>query len=379
MRRKWFPWSKIGGFGPWVVSLSRVVGLSSRDIWRIGRGSRRTFLFLASCWQLVPLAVRKRSPLQIIEMMSVRFYQGRFPREGFSGLSGVFARSDFFMSSWGETVCLENKKLHQSFVGVLPHPDESFLRQEVLLALDGVTAVSGGSDATFPGQWDRRHADRAPAQVKALIESIAQSGCTRWYAENLTSRDKIFSPIPGGVSPSPWRGSVSFVRTRPKRVFSETLALCAHREGAGRRAGPQFDERRKVSNLARKEWADFVQIPGRSVSLQEFRVLLRRNSFTLCVEGGGIDPSPKAFEALRQGSIPVIKESPTADAYRHFPVLVVEEWEEDRLSRDFLESESKAIRAAWPDWCEVVERMKLSYWLDFISRAEDTRVHRRSP
>ena len=379
MFRKWYPWSKIGGFGPWVVSLSRMVGLSSRDIWRLGRGSRRAFLVLASWWQLVPLVVRKRFPIQIIEMMSVRFYQGRFPREGFSGLSGVFARSDIFVSSEGVFARLEKDKSQHTFVGVLPHPDESFLGPDVLSALEGITAVSGGSDATFPEQWDRRHAQRSPAQVKALIESISQSGCTRWYAENLTSRDEMFSPIPGGVLPSPWRGSVSFVRTNPKMVDSDTLALCAHREGGGQRGGPQFDERRRVNGLALGEWADFVEIPSQSVSLPEFRRLLRRNSFTLCVEGGGIDSSPKAFEALRQGSIPVIKESPVADAYRHFPVLVVEEWEKESLSRDFLVSQRQAIRAAWPDWFEVVEKMKLSYWLDLISRAEDTRIPRVIP
>jgi hypothetical protein len=101
---------------------------------------------------------------------------------------------------------------------------------------------------------------------------------------------------------------------------------------------------------------------------------LREHPFTLCVEGGGIDPSPKAFEALRQGSIPIIKNSPLADAYRRFPVLVVEDWLEESLSYDFLLTENDRIRGLWPDWFLVTERMKLSYWVELISRCEDTRM-----
>ena len=33
------------------------------------------------------------------------------------------------------------------------------------------------------------------------------------------------------------------------------------------------------------------------------------SAFVLCVSGGGIDPAPKAFEALAAGSIPIIQHS----------------------------------------------------------------------
>ena len=116
-----------------------------------------------------------------------------------------------------------------------------------------------------------------------------------------------------------------------------------------------------------------------SLPLPEYRHLLRKHLFTLCVEGGGIDPSPKAFEALRQGSIPVIKESPTADAYRHFPTVVVQTWDESEISEEFLRAEHEKIRAEWPDWFDVVERMKLSYWVRLMAEARDTREFARPP
>ncbi|MDC0991836.1 hypothetical protein OAR17_02525 [Pontimonas sp.] len=108
--------------------------------------------------------------------------------------------------------------------------------------------------------------------------------------------------------------------------------------------------------------------------MEHFRGLLRKHAFTLCVEGGGIDPSPKAFEALRQGSIPVIKESPTADAYRHFPVLVVSSWDAESLDRSKLVCEEQRIRTEWAEWFDVLERMTFKYWVNLIQSQTDTRL-----
>ena len=50
---------------------------------------------------------------------------------------------------------------------------------------------------------------------------------------------------------------------------------------------------------------------------------LSRYNFTICVHGGGIDPSPRAWEAIMRGSIPIIRESPVAEAYRMLPVVII--------------------------------------------------------
>ena len=39
-------------------------------------------------------------------------------------------------------------------------------------------------------------------------------------------------------------------------------------------------------------------------------------SFTACAHGGGVDPAPKAFEALAAGSIPIIASSALDAAYQ---------------------------------------------------------------
>jgi hypothetical protein len=52
-------------------------------------------------------------------------------------------------------------------------------------------------------------------------------------------------------------------------------------------------------------------------------------SFTACAHGGGIDPSPKAWEAVMMGTIPIIQHSTLDDAYAQLPVVFIDDW--DRL------------------------------------------------
>jgi hypothetical protein len=41
-----------------------------------------------------------------------------------------------------------------------------------------------------------------------------------------------------------------------------------------------------------------------------------------------MDPSPKAWESIMAGSIPIIQHSTLDDAYRHLPVAFVDSWEQ---------------------------------------------------
>ena len=45
------------------------------------------------------------------------------------------------------------------------------------------------------------------------------------------------------------------------------------------------------------------------VDFNQFLSFLMNTSFTACAHGGGVDPAPKAFEALAAGSIPIIASS----------------------------------------------------------------------
>ncbi len=360
-----------GGLGAAFIRTIRRLGFDDQGIWSLGRATRWLFLVSAAFWERVPHSIRRVSPLQLIRFHSVRLHHWRLAERGYPGLSGVMREGKLFVVELDHPVEFARASTQSSFVAFMTKPQG----RKMSWRAGARTVVSGGHDSTFPAQWDIRYAQPDDSEVDDLIQGIKSSGVVRWYAENLTSYDPIFSPIPGGILPSPWRDSVRLVRSRPRKVAIERLVFCAHRDKGGQRANPQFDVRRKVTALAEGPWREFTTIPDDYLSIAEFRRQLLAHPFTLCVEGGGIDPSPKAFEALLQGSIPIIRESPLADAYRHFPVLVVPEWDSEALSPEMLANELVKVRERWPDWYEVVGRMSLSYWLRIIEAGRDTRTN----
>jgi hypothetical protein len=360
--------SSSGGFGPWVVSNLRRRGISSEDVWTVGSVTRWFFAIAAKTWALLPVGVRRRSAFQLVEMMSIRLHHRNLSKHGFSGLSGIMRGGFAFVTIDAETLVFNPKSSAAGSVGLRISPSVDKLSSKFLQLASGHCVVSGGTDGTFPEQWDQRKPKRSIGQVDAIVRAVKEAGIPRWYAQNLTSYDPLFSPLPGGVSPSSWRGSVVLARTRPQRDLQRNLVLCAHR----RRQDPQWNERRKLTALAQGLWRDFVTSPSLNMDIISFRNEVRAHAFTSCVEGGGIDPSPKAYEALMQGSIPVIKNSPVADAYRHTPVLIVDQWEQGALSREFLEQEELRIREDWPDWFEVLSHMTLAYWQGFVTSHRDT-------
>jgi hypothetical protein len=87
---------------------------------------------------------------------------------------------------------------------------------------------------------------------------------------------------------------------------------------------------------------------------------LSKYTFTLCVNGGGLDPSPKAFEAIIAGSIPIIKySSGIYSAYKDLPVVTSEKLEKWLHSvRPFYE-DIKLRR-------EILYKLTYEYWNSYI-------------
>lgn len=61
------------------------------------------------------------------------------------------------------------------------------------------------------------------------------------------------------------------------------------------------------------------------------------HSFVLCVEGGGVDPSPKAWQVLEQGAIPIIRSHSLTEAYRRHPVVIAPDWASEHISAEKLQ------------------------------------------
>jgi hypothetical protein len=95
-------------------------------------------------------------------------------------------------------------------------------------------------------------------------------------------------------------------------------------------------------------------------------------SFVLCVEGGGLDPSPKAWTALLHGAIPILRDTPVAAAYRALPVAVVPDWQAGALTPARLAAWKAALAPAFDDparRARVLERLGLDYWWGRVEAA----------
>lgn len=145
-------------------------------------------------------------------------------------------------------------------------------------------------------------------------------------------------------------------------------ALYAHRL----REGPQWDVRRRVSQLAAGPWRDFCTLHEAEMSEPEFMQEIGRHAFVLCAEGGGLDPAPKAWHALLHGAIPIIRDTPLRAAYELFPVVFVKNWQSEALNPALLAARRFRLISAFDDpdmRAAVIEKLGIAFWWSRIAAA----------
>lgn len=224
--------------------------------------------------------------------------------------------------------------------------------------------VSGSEDATIPTQIDRRWRafdDQERSMITALVRHPL---LVHWFAENLDQDmgGKV-SPLPlGAVFPD---GVAPWVVPKVSPLSERSgLILCSHRV----RNGPQWEPRRQVSQMAQTDWADWCTVVEDEVSETTYMELIQQHVFVLCVEGGGLDPSPKAWQTILHGAIPIIRNSPLIAAYRDFPVAVVDSWSPDQISAERLAQWQQQLAPVVENQRSILlERLGNAYWWNKIA------------
>lgn len=228
--------------------------------------------------------------------------------------------------------------------------------------------VSGSEDVTLPRQFDRRWRGFDDVERRHIQDILDHPMLIRWFAENLDDdSDPRLSPLPTGmvfVDGPPQAGVAAPSNLRPLRD-RPLQVLCAHRV----RPGPQWDLRRSVTELARTDWAPWCTVLDAEIPEHEFLALLESHAFVLCVEGGGIDPSPKAWQSMLHGSIPIIRATGTRKAYAQLPTAFVQEWNSHSLTPALLQAWHQALCPSYDDPAgrgETLTRLGLDYWWQAI-------------
>lgn len=229
--------------------------------------------------------------------------------------------------------------------------------------------ITGSEDITLPRQRDARWRRFDAAEQAMLAQILNHPHLRHWYAENLDEGGHPRrSPLPLGLV-FPQGAPEGLLMTAPPPLAQRPLRVfCAHRH----RDGPQWEPRRRVSRLAGGPWRDYCTTAAQEMPEPAFMAEVEAHAFVLCVEGGGLDPSPKAWSALLHGAIPIIRKTAVAQAYTHLPVVVVDDWTGDALTPAWLAH----WRAAFLPWFddpfarhEILHRLSLDYWWRIIASA----------
>jgi hypothetical protein len=296
---------------------------------------------------------------KVFELMSTRVRkQGDYTEKD---LHGISKRCDWFID---EVNLIKKKEIPKTiFLSSKSFLSFGFFVDKLLPTLkEDFVLVIGSEDSTFPsGDKECRKVYMTAENKKKYSKLMENKYLKCCFVENLDRTDKDLYPLPLGVLPYKDKivplGKVSF-RNRSLK------AMCIHRE----RMGPQWKDRHKVTKKCKNEWKNFVDYK-KNCDRPEFLSLLKKYSFCVCVHGGGIDPSPKAWEALAMGCIPIIQHSTLDAAYSRFPVAFVDSWGKNSITKEKLKEWKSELGPRFTNpklRAEVIKMLGVDYWWNII-------------
>jgi len=267
------------------------------------------------------------------------------------------------------------------------------LEREVIL-------ICGHHDHQIPGTAEPLMG-KAPEKLwRALLEHPMVSF---WFAENADKEHPKFAPMPLGMNCDDFTKAsgcdeLASAARRDADAWPglyEARNLTAFRTDRVRNGEGYYVERKRVWELCDSDWADVcfsnpmcsrptsparerkrkgkkIKVPAyyncmdldaglvegqsklmlsprqitaaKAESHAIFARYAKELSFLLCPHGAGMDPSPKVWEALAFGAIPIIKNSTTAEPYKNLPVVMVEDWAPGTLTKQRLQRWKAALK-----------------------------------
>ena len=228
--------------------------------------------------------------------------------------------------------------------------------------------VSGGGDVTMPNNLDIRFKDlkNIKNNKKIISEMLKDERLIHWYAENCDEVMEKLLGIPTGVINNTELNNYynsQLELTRKINFHNKINVLCCHR------VRNWTHTRKKVDDLCKNEWKSLITYE-QSISQSSFLDEISKYTFILCVEGGGLDPSPKAFEAIIAGVIPIIKKTDGIySAYKDLPVVFIEDWIPSEITEDKLTNWLATLRKYYEDdklRRETLYKLSDEYWWNYI-------------
>ena len=204
----------------------------------------------------------------------------------------------------------------------------------------------------------------ADAELASI--GLVGSGITYWFAQNVVVRHPKLIPIPIGLERKRWfprlhkrdqlHDAAEKSLTTPSRFCLANFSLHTNRIEREKCR----DRARPLSTMQVSETVYQETYESYSRYLSE----ILRHKFVLCPEGNGVD-THRLWETLYLGRIPVVIRSPTTEAFKDLPMVVINSW--DDLSPSMLEDYWERFKSGEISYD--LAPLRMSYWRDLITIA----------
>jgi len=224
--------------------------------------------------------------------------------------------------------------------------------------------IIASEDYTFPlGTEDVRHNFYKNMQSQIFNQLFTYPFLNKIFVENLDLEHDKLVAIPLGLLPQSINKYQDLLNYIPTNIHNRHIDIfnCSR----NREHDPQFKDRTIVSKLNLPQIKNYTH----EICEDEFKFNLLNSKFTICIHGGGLDLSPRFWQCILCGTIPIIKHSTLDSIYKKFPVVFVNDFNKDTLSTENLTGYLDKLRPYYEDSnnrLKVLELLKMSYWVDII-------------
>lgn len=236
--------------------------------------------------------------------------------------------------------------------------------------------VTGDHDITIPRQVETMYPKFLSRTVYTTL--LADDRLIHHFAENLDDiidTSKV-TPIPVGINPIEFKGlDADFIIPSIPKLLNITNRPLIMLQVDRIRVGATWNDRLVVKRLCETNWRYICKSARAQPGLTFFR-LLSMYPFILCPHGYGLDPSPKAWEGIAFGAVPIIQHFAGDAAYRHLPVVFVDAWIADSISKPMLETWRKRMAPFYENQeirMQVLRRLKADFWWEKLEEAATIR------
>lgn len=299
-----------------------------------------------------------------IELMRTRLVKRNRYRK--SELTGLSSKCDWFVSSGQIIKSNETSEPRSIFVSQFKSQNNLhfFYYQVLPLIKNKFILILASEDITYPlGIGDCRYKRNDNVISKGLIDHPL---IIKIAIENLDLLHPKLIPIPLGIGYP--NKTIDLNSIKPINFKNRNIGcFVCHKI---RPNSKQWDDRKKINAYCRNEWSSLVEFHD-NLPYKIFVEKLRQSKFCLCVHGGGYDPSPKCWEAILHGCIPIIQHSPLDKAYEQLPVVFVDNWTLDSISHEKLTNWLNELSSFYEDpekRREVLIKLSLDYWWNYINQ-----------